>query len=322
MRYVVIGAGAIGGTIGARLHEAGRDVLLIARGPHLAAIRKQGLCLDEPGRSRTLRLPAVGHVSEVGWEHNDVVLQCTKTQDSESVLDALLAVAPGVPVICAQNGVANERFAASRFAEVQAVCVMLPAEHLMPGRVVAYSTPTPGILDVGGFPHGVDRLTEQIVGDVSAAGFSSRADSAIMRWKYRKLLSNLGNAAEAVCGGDDRDFLALDAAARAEGERCLAAAGIAFASIEEDRQRRGDLISLQPVGGRSRQGGSTWQSLQRRTGSIEADFLNGEIVALGQRYGVATPINLLLQQTAAAMAQNGEQPGGRRAADLLVEAGR
>lgn len=88
------------------------------------------------------------------------------------------------------------------------------------------------------------------------------------------------------------------------------------------RQRRGDLISPKPVQGRSRQGGSTWQSLQRRTGAIEADSLNGEIVALGQRYGVATPINLLLQRTAAAMAQNGEQPGGRRAADLLVQAGR
>ena len=132
MRYVVIGAGAIGGTIGGRLAEAGREVVLVARGAHLAALRKSGLRLDDPERSRTLRLPAVGGVGEVGWRTGDVALLCTKTQDTEAVLDALRAAAPDVPVVCAQNGVANERFAAARFAAVQAMCVMLPAEHIAP----------------------------------------------------------------------------------------------------------------------------------------------------------------------------------------------
>ena len=48
MRFVVFGAGAIGGVLGARLHAAGHDVVLIARGPHLDAIRGHGLRVLDP----------------------------------------------------------------------------------------------------------------------------------------------------------------------------------------------------------------------------------------------------------------------------------
>lgn len=318
MRYVVIGAGAVGGTLAARLYEAGREVLLVARGRHLDALRERGLQFDDPDRSRTLPLPVVAIPSDIDWRYDDVVFLSTKTQDSENVLDALRAAFPEVPVICAQNGVANERFTASRFTNVQSMCVMLPAEHLEPGRVVAYSAPVPGILDVGTYPQGTNELTAQIATDLRAAGFSSRADNAIMRWKYRKLLRNLGNAAEAACGGQDPDLITLDAMAQSEGERCLAAAGIALVSTREERERRGDLISLRIVGGRTRRGGSSWQSLERRTRSIETEFLNGEIVTLGRQFGVPTPVNAMLQQVVVSMAHNNEPPGNRRAVDLLT----
>lgn len=320
MRYVVIGAGAVGGTIGILLHEAGRDVAVVARGRHLAAIREHGLRLAEPDRSRSVRLPAAGHVTEVDWRAGDIALLCTKTQDSLEILDDLLSAAPDVPIVCAQNGVANERFAASQFARVQGMCVMLPAEHLEPGMVVAYSATTPGLLDVGAYPHGVDALSELIAGDLSAAGFSSRPDPAIMRWKYRKLMLNLGNAAEAACGPDDPGLPDLIEAARTEGECCLAAAGIDCATVEEDRQRRAGVMSIEPVGGQARRGGSTWQSLERGTGTVEAEFLNGEIVSLGRRHAVATPVNELLLATAQAMAQSRQRPGARTAATLLAEA--
>ncbi|WP_142056312.1 ketopantoate reductase family protein [Pseudonocardia kunmingensis] len=318
MRYVVIGAGAIGGTIGGRLAEAGRDVVLVARGAHLAALRESGLTLDEPGRSRTLRLPAAAGVDEIEWQDGDVALLCTKTQDTVPLLDALRALAPDVPVVCAQNGVANERFAAERFSSVQAMCVVLPAEHLRPGRVVAYSTPVPGILDLGRYPDGVDTITEGIAADLTAAGFSSRPDPAIMRAKYRKLLLNLANAAEAACGPDDPGLRDLAGAARDEGEKCLAAAGIDVQSREEERARRDALITERPVDGAARQGGSTWQSLRRGAGSVEAEFLNGEIVALGRAHEVPTPVNALLLDTVAEMAAGTEAPGGRDAQQLLA----
>ena len=57
MKICVFGAGAIGGYIGARLAMAGFDVALIARGPHLQAMRANGLKLISEGQTHTVRLP-------------------------------------------------------------------------------------------------------------------------------------------------------------------------------------------------------------------------------------------------------------------------
>jgi 2-dehydropantoate 2-reductase len=95
-------------------------------------------------------------------------------------------------------------------------------------------------------------------------------------------------------------------------------AGIDYASAEEDRARRGDLLTWQPVGGARRGGGSSWQSLQRSTGSIEADYLNGEIALVGRMHGVATPVNELLQRLANEAARAGRPPGSTAAEDLLA----
>ena len=115
MRFIIYGAGAIGGVIGARLHAHGHEVILIARGAHLTAIRERGLTLIAPDERTTLPLPAVGHPREIAFRDDDVVLLAMKTQDTPAALDALSGCAEDVPVVCAQNGVANERMAARRF---------------------------------------------------------------------------------------------------------------------------------------------------------------------------------------------------------------
>jgi 2-dehydropantoate 2-reductase len=76
-----------------------------------------------------------------------------------------------------------------------------------------------------------------------------------------------------------------------------------------DRERRGDLLQPQPINGQPRSGGSSWQSLARGTGSIEADYLNGEIVLLGRLHGVPTPVNELARQLANKAAREGTPPG-------------
>ena len=63
-RIVVVGAGAIGGAVGARLFEAGSDVVLVARGAHAAAIAADGLTLVEPDREVTLPVPVVTSVAD------------------------------------------------------------------------------------------------------------------------------------------------------------------------------------------------------------------------------------------------------------------
>ncbi len=68
-------------------------------------------------------------------------------------------------------------------------------------------------------------------------------------------------------------------------------------------------------------GGSSWQSLVRGTGSIEAEFLNGEIVLLGALHGVATPVNALLQRLAVEAAASGSPPGSWGVEQLGAAAG-
>jgi 2-dehydropantoate 2-reductase len=318
MRFIIYGAGAIGGTIGGRLYQHGHEVVLIARGGHFEAIRDGGLMLRTPDETTTLPIPVFDDPSHLDFQQGDVVVLSMKTQDTPAALSRLAAVAPaGLPVVCAQNGVENERLALRAFANVYGTYVVVPASHLHPGVIEATSTPTTGVLDLGRYPSGVDEVAEDVATALGASTFSARPDPAIMRWKYAKLLSNLANALEAACGPETRDS-DLVARVRAEGRACLAAAGITVASGEEQRTRIGDLLRMQPIGGQSRRGGSSWQSLARQAGTIEADWLNGEIVMLGRLHGVATPLNDLLQRTVNRMASQGLPPGGMTVEELLA----
>jgi 2-dehydropantoate 2-reductase len=76
-------------------------------------------------------------------------------------------------------------------------------------------------------------------------------------------------------------------------------------------------MHVQPVDGQMRGGGSSWQSLARGTRSIEADYLNGEIVMLGRRHGVPTPVNALMQHVANEQARLGAPPQSVAVASLL-----
>ena len=314
MRFVVLGAGAVGGVIGARLHQNGREVVLIARGAHLAAIRAGGLRIRDPGGEATLPIEAVAHPAEARIGRDDVVILAVKSQQTAFALEALRAAAPPeVPVACAQNGVANEPMALRLFPNVQGIAVLCPALHLEPGCVEAYAAPTPGILDVGRYPEGSDDVTRALALAFRTAGFDSEARPDVMRWKYGKLLDNLGNAVEAICGPAARSGR-IGALAREEGVACLRAAGIAYA---ERDPARSDAIRPREIAGRRRPGGSTWQSLARGAGSVEADYLNGEVVLLGRRHGVPTPVNELLQRLANELARDGRPPGRLAEPDLL-----
>jgi len=66
MKIAIFGAGAIGGYLAVKLHQAGAEVSVIARGPHLAAIRSNGLTLKSEGETSTVRLPATDKAAEAG----------------------------------------------------------------------------------------------------------------------------------------------------------------------------------------------------------------------------------------------------------------
>ena len=317
MRFVVFGAGAVGGVIAARLFEHGREVVAIARGAHFEALRDDGLRLVDPDRKVTLPIPVVDDPARIDWRADDVVLVTTKSQDSAGAFGALAAAAgSAVPVVCVQNGVANERMALRRFENVYAVCVMLPAEHVEPGIVAASSAPVTGLLDIGRYPTGLDDTAHAVAAALSGATFESIPRPDVMRWKYAKLLMNLANSVEALFAPGD-DASALGRIARREGAAVLRATGIDFASIEEDRERRGERLTPRLARG----GGSTWQSLRRETGALETDYLNGEIALLARLHGVAAPVNALLQSAANDAARRKLAPGSQPASDLLRGAG-
>ena len=320
MRIIVVGAGAVGGVVAANLAMAGTPVVAVARGDHARVMRESGLRYESPSGTRIVELPVATSIGEIDITDDDVFVLGVKSQDTVGVLNDLRAA--GVtdqPIVCMQNGVENERQALRLFPNVYGICVMLPADHLAPGVVRVWTAPSSGLLDIGRYPHGLDDVAVQLAATLEAATFGSIPRDDIMSWKYRKLLMNLGNAVEAVCG---REGFAgrLGELVRAEGEAVLAAAGITVVSAEDDLARRGDALKIQPVGDEQRRaGGSSWQSLRRGTGTIETDYLTGEIVLLGRLHGVPTPANHALQEAAAEMARTGEAPASRRVDDVLEQ---
>ena len=164
-------------------------------------------------------------------------------------------------------------------------------------------------------------MSEQVAADLNESSFDSIADTNVMARKYLKLLSNLGNAAAGrlrhALGGPGGGRAAGSCAQDRRAPGASQAAGIEVADPDLDAERRAAFGALRPVGGHDLSGGSSWQSLARGTGNIEADWLNGEIVLLGRLHQVATPVNELLRSTANRMAREGIAPGSIPAEDLL-----
>lgn len=316
VRFIVMGAGAVGGVVGARLHQAGHEVVLLVRGAHLAAVQAKGLRFRSPQEDFVLPIRAVGEPGQIAWREDDVVLLAVKSQDTHSALVSVAgSMPPTLPVVCMQNGVNNERVALRRFRDVYGMCVMLPARHLEPGTVEAFSSPLTGMLDIGRIPQGVDDLTEECSVALGRSSLESVPRPSIMRWKYRKLIMNLANVIEALFEPSEAAG-ELIRRAWAEGEAVLEMAGIDVASRQEDAERRARKLQLSPVDGRAHHG-SSWQSLARGAGSMETDYLNGEIALLGRLHGVATPTNTLLQSEGRAAIAKSQEPRTLNAASFL-----
>jgi 2-dehydropantoate 2-reductase len=316
MRYIIYGAGAIGGPIGALLFEAGRDVVLIARGEHGRAVAANGLRLGTPaGGWRTLRIPIVEHPSALTIGAGDVVVLSMQSQGTIAALEALSHIARDVPIVCAQNGVENERVALRHFAKVHGVVVQLFGGYVEPGVVTSGDVPSP-ICDIGRYPTGIDDADRAIAADFSAASIQCVPRADIMAHKYAKLVLNTTNALAAAIGrsAPDADLARL---AREESYAVFAAAGIPVATEPDPRvaARTHGLIEGRPNGGNS-----AYQSLERGRTRLETDYLNGEIVLLGRLHGVPTPVNEFLADLATRLVETHTKAGSLTLAD--VEAGR
>ncbi|WP_445162779.1 ketopantoate reductase family protein [Mycobacterium sp. Dal123C01] len=334
-RYVIVGAGAIGGTVGGVLARAGVPTVLIARGRHAEVLAADGITLKTPDGTFGTAVTTASRPDDLLLTDRDVLVFATKTQQLDAALqewvdqpvhgpNGVIGTAGELlPAMTALNGVAAEEKALRYFRRVFGICVWLPAVHLEPGEVVVRAWPVVGQFHVSRWPASLRTqddadLLAELAQTWTAAGIRVRTPDDVAPWKYNKLLSNLGNAVGALTAGA-AGVDEVVAALRREGENVLRQAGIEFVSFEVSTATRVDGPTIRPVpGSNTGPNNSTWQSLSRQTGNVETDFFNGEIVRIAHRHGTAAPLNTALARAARATVRNGLAPG-QYSAEQLAE---
>ena len=150
------------------------------------------------------------------------------------------------------------------------------------------------------------------------AGYQVVVTPEIMSYKYGKLIGNLTNAVGAITNVAGEEVEPINRAVQNEGRKILTMAGIKWVFTNEPSPRWPKGAVNQPYNGLSGIPlGSTWQSLTRRQGSVETEFLNGEIVRIAAKLGVRAPINETLLHITLEMAANNELPGKYSPTELI-----
>jgi 2-dehydropantoate 2-reductase len=312
---VLYGAGAIGSLVGARLHESGVNVRLIGREAHVDAIRARGLLVKGQSESRLVQLSATTTLTGTA----DIILLTVKSQDVPDACRTIATLHSDATVVTMQNGVRSDREAADVLGRDRVVgCVLnISATYLEPGVV---EQNTAGLFQVGApYPESKGRVDAVL--ELLSLAIKTEPVPDIARSRWTKLMANLNNAIMAITG------LPIGKALRHPGLTRLSIAtireGVKIAQLggfgldQTRRARTFRLMSTLPMplsyrvfGGRlagnfppdSTYGPSTLQSLQRHSSS-ELDYLNGEIVTLGEKIGRPMPYNAgLLEQGRAVFA--------------------
>jgi 2-dehydropantoate 2-reductase len=308
MQVMVYGAGAVGSVVGARLHETGASVRLIGRKAHVAAIQANGLLVRGRTDSRLVHLPATTELAGAA----DIILLTVKSQDVQAACRNISGVHSTATVVTMQNGVRSDREAADILGRDRIVgCVLnISATYLEPGVV---EQNTGALLQVGApFVESAGRVEPVL--DLLRPAMKTECVPDIARARWTKLMANLNNAIMAITGLPIAKALRHQGLARLavatirEGVKTAQAGGFALDQSSRARLFRAMatlpfVVSARLFGPRlagnfpadSTYGPSTLQSFQRGTSS-ELDYLNGEVVTLGERTRRPTPFNSGLLQ--------------------------
>ncbi len=305
MKHIaIIGAGAIGGVLGALLQRAGYEVTLIGRPAQVQAIRRNGLRVEGCLGTFTVH-PAAAEALE---SRPELVFLTVKAQDVVAALQANAAFLTGVPLVTCQNGIRGDELAATLLPRDQLISavVMTGANYLTPGTVTVAS---PGALVIG---RSYGPLDDQ-VGDVAAvlhAVISTRTTANILGAHWLKLIVNLNNALPALTDTTLQRVFADPYLSRVsvrmmrEGLHVNGRAGIRLEPIPgvpavlirlvANLPMRLATLILNTSARRLYTDvpvlGSTLQSV-RRGRPTEIDYLNGEVVRTGRQLDVPVPLN-------------------------------
>lgn len=211
MKVCVVGAGAIGGLIGVLLADKGHDLTLIARGPHLAAIRENGLKLIMDGKETVANaVLATDDLSEV-VEEQDVVFLGLKSHQIDPIVDDLVNIlGPNTTLVTLQNGIPwwyfqkiDSDYSGHVVKTVDAKGLL--ADRIDPDRIVgciaypAAEISEPGVINhiegirfpVGEIDNQSSARVEAISAALTEAGFKSPVLSDIRSEIWLKLWGNL-----------------------------------------------------------------------------------------------------------------------------------
>ena len=292
MRIAIVGAGGIGAPLGASLARAGQDVVFVARGAHLAAMRANGLRV-EGDRGEAVVRPVQASADPTALGPVDLVLFCVKLWDVETAGDHIRPlIGRETVVIPLQNGVD----ASERLAPILGAAHVLGGVALVSGSIVA-----PGVVRQTGTHHGIvlgeldGRVTpraESIHAVCKAAGIDAVLSDNIERARWQKFIGL--TAVSGLCAltrrpiGDvrhDPDLgPLLDDAMREVVDVCRAC-GVQHAPnvIQTVRATMIDLVPPHAMPS---------MAVDLRAGNrLELPWLAGKVVELGAAHGVPTPIN-------------------------------
>jgi 2-dehydropantoate 2-reductase len=184
-----MGAGAVGGYFGARLAAASNDVAFIARGPHLAAMREQGLTLESLQGNLDIRDALfTDDPTQVGVV--DLVLFCVKSYDTDATAAKLTPLIGDRTIILSlQNGVDNADKIAQRWDHQRnlAGVVYIGSQLLQPGKIKHSSG---GKIVFGELDGQVHESTQAVERLLSSARISCEVSRSIRNIQWRKLLWN------------------------------------------------------------------------------------------------------------------------------------
>ncbi|WP_408010383.1 ketopantoate reductase family protein [Pseudalkalibacillus sp. A8] len=189
MKIGVAGAGAVGGYFGGVLAQAGNQVVFLARGAHLEAMKAQGLRIES----------AKGEFTADGIFTNDIhsfkgldlILFCVKSTDTKSVAEQLKNILDdSTRILVMQNGIDNEEILSEMFGKerVLSTATYLSASVKEPGIIHQFGEPR---LPIGTLNRTADPFAKEVVAVFNHSGVKSWASDDIICTKWQKLLWNV-----------------------------------------------------------------------------------------------------------------------------------
>jgi 2-dehydropantoate 2-reductase len=305
VKIVIVGAGAIGGYVGARLARAGADVVLFARGPHLAAMQQRGLRVQSPDGDFDVRPRATGDLAEIGVA--DVVFLGVKAHSLTSLAPRLgPLLGPDTVVVSTQNGIPWWYFQ-GHGGELEGLVLQsvdpggVVARAIDPARIVGslayFSTDIaePGVIHHTegnrisfGEPDGTRSERARAIAEaLIAAGFRCPITTRFRHEIWVKLLGNVAfNPISALTGGTLEELVrhphvsALIRQVMTETEVVAARLGIELPISIEQRMAGAEKVGAHKT--------SMLQDYEAGR-PMELDAVVGAVIELGERLGVALP---------------------------------